>query len=139
MRRPKAMLVAQSHTLDELFNSLVRRSHAHMVGGYLDGAERYMRLALKAQSQCRTTLEALAEIKSPRHVSFVRQANISNGPQQVNNGVIATHEKNLNQSNELLETRHGERLDIGKTGAAGCNDSNMATVGQIHRAKVRNR
>jgi len=30
-----------------------------------------------AQSQCRTTLEALAEIKNPRAVAFLKQANIA--------------------------------------------------------------
>lgn len=44
-------------------------------------------MALKAQAQCRATLEALAEIKNPRPVAFVKQANISGEHQQVNNGV----------------------------------------------------
>ena len=43
-----------------------------------------MRLALKAQGQCRATLETLATIKNPP-VVFARQANIAQGPQQVNN------------------------------------------------------
>ena len=47
----------------------------------------YKRQALKAQAQCRATLEALAEIKNPRPVAFVKQANISGGHQQVNNGM----------------------------------------------------
>jgi hypothetical protein len=46
-----------------------------------------MRLALKAQSQCRATLETLSAIKNPP-VVFARQANITNGPQQVNNGTL---------------------------------------------------
>jgi hypothetical protein len=37
-------------------------------------------LALKAQSQCRATLETLAAIKNPQPVAFVRQANIAHGP-----------------------------------------------------------
>ena len=41
----------------------------------------------KRQAQCRATLEALAEIKNPRPVAFVKQANISGGHQQVNNGM----------------------------------------------------
>jgi hypothetical protein len=35
----------------------------------------YLRLGLKAQSQCRATLETLAAIKNPRPVAFVQQAN----------------------------------------------------------------
>ena len=44
-----------------------------------------MRLALKAQSQCRATIEALTNIKNPRPVAYVRQANIGQAV-QVNNG-----------------------------------------------------
>ncbi|MCP6756118.1 hypothetical protein NL533_31320, partial [Klebsiella pneumoniae] len=76
------MLVAQAHALDELFTSLARRAYVNIAGGCLGAAESYMRLSLKAQSQCRTTWETLAEIKHPRSVAFVRQANIAHGPQQ---------------------------------------------------------
>ena len=40
----------------------------------------YRRMAMKAQSQCRMTLE-LAELKNPRPVAVVKQANIANEPQ----------------------------------------------------------
>ncbi len=53
-------------------------------GEYLDATDRYMRLALKAQAQCRATLETLAKIKNPPTL-FAQQANIAHGPQQVNN------------------------------------------------------
>ncbi len=52
-------------------------------------AETLLRLALKAQSQCRTTLLTLAEIKNPRPIAFVNQANFAHGPQQVNNRTLA--------------------------------------------------
>jgi hypothetical protein len=42
---------------------------------------------VKGQAQCRATLEALAEIKNPGPVAFVEQANITNGAQQVKNGM----------------------------------------------------
>src|SRR6185437_12897800 len=80
------MLFAQAHTLQALFHELVRRAGMNM-GEYINAAETYMRLALKAQSQCRATLETLATIKNPTPVTFVRQANVAHGPQQVNNGV----------------------------------------------------
>ena len=48
-------------------------------------------VAFKAQSQCRATLEALAAIKNPP-VVFARQANIAQGPQQVNNQMMAASE-----------------------------------------------
>ena len=56
------------------------------MGTYLATTESYLRLALKAQAQSRATVEALAEMKNPHPVSFVKQANIAHGNQQVNNG-----------------------------------------------------
>lgn len=81
MARPEAMLLAQAHTLDALSHSLIMRATN---AEYVNNFEIFMKLALRAQSQCRSTLEALAEMKSPRNVAFVRQANIARH-QQVNN------------------------------------------------------
>jgi|WetSurMetagenome_2_1015567.scaffolds.fasta_scaffold32360_3 hypothetical protein len=79
------MLAAQAAALNAMFRELARRASLNM-GEYLDASERYMRLALKAQGQCRATLEMLAAMKNPP-VVFARQANINNGGQQrVNNG-----------------------------------------------------
>jgi hypothetical protein len=54
-------------------------------GHYLEAAGKYMKLALKAQSQCRTTVEAIGELKNPQPVAFIRQANIGKAV-QMNNG-----------------------------------------------------
>ena len=86
MRPVEAMLFGQAMTLETIFTNLARRA-AQNAGEYLSATDTYMRLALKAQAQCRATLEALAEIKNPRQVAFVKQANISGGHQQVNNGM----------------------------------------------------
>ena len=97
-----------------------------------------MRLALKAQGQCRTTLETLATIKNPP-VVYARQANFATGPQQVNNGAIPHATKNENAPNELLEDRHekGERLDGGTASEAIGSNSALAAVGTINRAAKR--
>ncbi|MFI3222522.1 MAG: hypothetical protein QX191_05740 [Methylococcaceae bacterium] len=80
--------------------------------------ESYMRLAFKAQAQCRTTLEALATIKNPP-IIFAKQANITNGHQQINNGISAPRtENNQNQPNELLTELPYEALDSGRKGEA---------------------
>jgi hypothetical protein len=79
----EAILTAQSVTLNIMFAELTRRATLNM-GEYLDAADRYMRLALKAQGQCRATIETLAVMKNPAPV-FAKQANIAHGPQQVNN------------------------------------------------------
>ena len=109
------------------------------MGEYLDAAETYMRLALKAQSQCRATLETLAEIKNPRPVAFVRQANIAHGPQQVNNGTApppadpSRAGESEKPPNKLLESRDGERLDTGTAGATSGIGADMEAVGAVNR------
>ena len=72
-----------------------------------------MRIALRAQPQCRATLETLAAVKNPSSVAFVRQANIAHGPQQVNNEMVARAQENEISQKNVLETPHGEWLDIG--------------------------
>ena len=81
-KRGEAMLTAQAHTLDAIFNNLARRA---INAEYMDNLDRYLKLALRAQSQCRATWETLATIKNPPLVGYVRPANIAHGPQQVNN------------------------------------------------------
>ena len=86
IRSVESMLYGQAMTLQTIFTNLAQRA-ALNAGEYLNATDTYLRLALKAQAQCRTTLETLAEIKNPRSVAFVKQANISGGHQQVNNGM----------------------------------------------------
>ncbi|CCQ72421.1 hypothetical protein [Magnetospira sp. QH-2] len=135
----EATLAAQAVALDAIFHEMARRSALNM-GQHLSAAETYMRLALKAQGQCRTTLQALAEIKNPHPVAFVKQANIAHGPQQVNNGVStdrrgpARAEQFETEQSKLLEkSGDGERMDPGTACAAGRSNQEMATVGKIKR------
>jgi hypothetical protein len=88
MRQADAMLVAQVNTLDTLFTVLVNKAMANSTAGYTNAAESYMRLALKAQSQARASWESLSKIKNPVGATFIRQANLANGPQQVNNNGV---------------------------------------------------
>ena len=81
-----------------------------------------MRLALKAQSNCRATAETVAFIRNPRTV-FANQANISNGPQQVNDAILARNqvagvEKPNSKPKELLEA-NDHRVVGGSQDAAG--------------------
>lgn len=86
LKKLEATLTAQTVALDAIFNEMARRAAMNM-GEYLIATETYMRVALKAQAQCRATVETLFEMKHPpAAVAFVHQANIANGPQQVNNG-----------------------------------------------------
>ena len=68
MSRAESMLVAQAHTLDGLFAHLATRA---MTSNELGKFERYMKLALKAQSQARATLQTLGDIKAPKQIAFV--------------------------------------------------------------------
>lgn len=131
LAQAEAMLMNQATALQSLFARLAEKA---MGAEYLANLEAFMRMALRAQSQCRATLETLAAIKNPPIV-YARQANIAHGPQQVNNGIPgpAQAEKVVGQSNELLEAQHGERLDTGTAGAATGLDPAMATVGEINR------
>lgn len=78
----EAMLVGQATALQSLFTSLARRAQAQQSQRHL---EAFLSLALKAQAQSRATIQAVVDLKYPRQVAFVKQANISQGPQQVNN------------------------------------------------------
>lgn len=142
MRPVEAMLYGQAMTLETIFTSLARRATSQE---YLKQFQAYLGMALKAQAQCRATLEALAEIKNPRPVAFVKQANISNGPQQVNNGATPESEpvragthahagQNTGQKNELLEHQHGNYLDTRAQGTAGGADTHLEAVGTGQRA-----
>jgi hypothetical protein len=108
------------------------------MGEYVDTADRYMRLALKAQSQCRATIETLAEIKNPKPVAFVQQANIANGPQQVNNGPqpgASRARESENQPNKLLEQQRNEWMDAGTPQAAGSGNSTVEALGVVNGTK----
>ncbi len=75
------LLAAQAVSLDTLFTELASRSKQNM-GQYFDAAERYMRLALKAQAACRASLEALAKLHQPREQT-VKHVHINEGGQAV--------------------------------------------------------
>jgi len=92
------MLYSQATALQSIFTEMARRCALNM-GQYTQAAETYMRLAFRAQAQCRSTIETLAEIKNPRpifinpkqvnHSTGSQQVNNAEGPQQVNNGQSA--------------------------------------------------
>jgi len=139
LAREEAMLVAQAHTLDAIFNTLARRASGQE---HLKNWETFMRLALKAQSQCRTTIETLAAIKNPQPVAFVRQANIAAGPQQVNNRTAISGVREVAHAREIesLQTELSGAVGnevlphTGASALAGGVDPQMAAVGEVDRA-----
>jgi hypothetical protein len=130
----EAMLTNQASALQALF---VRLSEKAMEQTHMPNLEGFMRLALRAQSQCRATLETLAAVKNPP-VVYAKQANVTTGPQQINNGTAAPLRARENDSEQpqLLRQADGERLDFGTAATAGGIDTSMEAVGAIHRAEV---
>ncbi len=102
----EGMLENQARALQTLFASLAERA---MRCDTVDGFESNMRIALRAQAQCRATVETLSAIKHPPLV-FARQANVTTGPQQVNNSF---------ESHALPEQSHFEQS---KLSGAKCNE-----------------
>lgn len=78
LERAEAMLTAQAHTLDAIFSNLARRA---VNAEYLPHFDTYLKLGLRAQSQCRATWETLAAIKNPVGRAYVGQANFANNQQ----------------------------------------------------------
>lgn len=128
--RPKAMLMAQAQALDSLFFALCKRSLVNArEGSFLDAADRYMRLALKAQSQAVRTLEVLGDLVNPRSMAFVGQANIAHGPQQVNN--LPASEK-LNSANQTIsEADHELQKDTRTPEIEGAINSSVETLEKV--------
>jgi hypothetical protein len=137
LREAETLLTSQASALNVIFAELARRS-ALVMSEHADAAERYLRLALKAQNQCRTTVETLAAIKNPPMI-FAKQANIAHGHQQVNNcsTIVASNAsvgKNEIKQNELLEVQHGsEKMDFRATSEPVRDYSAMEALGEVHR------
>jgi hypothetical protein len=146
------MLVGQALALQTIFTSLAQRA-ALNAGQYMDATDKYLRLALKAQSQCRATLETLAAIKNPPIV-YAKQANFSSGHQQVNNGLstqASTHQNpefsaqyapvhaqagnSKSAPNKLLEGVNHERMDTRAQAAPIGANQVVEAMGTVHRAK----
>lgn len=135
--RAEGILISQAHTLDAIFVNLMRRAVNQTT---MPHWEAFMRMGMKAQSQCRATLQALADLKNPP--VFAKQANIANGPQQVNNGFpyaspapCHAHEENGTEQSKLLEgTQHGGTvLDNGAARGATRSHQTVEAMGTVHR------
>ena len=136
MKPIEAMLIGQAQALQTMFVSLGRQAASKTS---LPQYTAFMNLALKAQSQSRATIQALVELKYPKQATFVKQANIANGHQQINNNQNSSdintpvhtpaHAKAIeNQPNELLSEMNHATLDSSRTATTSGADKAMATV-----------
>lgn len=123
----EAMLYSQAYALNVMFATLMTRANRQE---YMPPTQALMSLAFKAQNQSRATLQALVDLKQPRQPTFVKQANIAQGYQQVNN----LAEKNQISQNKLLESQtYG--LDTRTKAKAKRVNSTVEAVGELNRGK----
>jgi hypothetical protein len=131
----EAMLINQASSLQALFVRLTERA---MEQTQMPNLEGFMRLALRAQSQCRATMETLAAIKNPPIV-YARQANVTTGPQQINNSMAApTRAREIETVQTQLSGGINEiQSDTGTSGDTSRVNSALETLGKIDRAENR--
>lgn len=130
----EAMLMNQATALQSLFARLAKRG---MGRDHAPASEANMRMTLRAQSQCRATIETLAAIKNPPTV-YARQANVTTGPQQINNGMATptrTGENEIEQT-QLSGGTHELLPDARASAEASRTNPTLEALGEIDRAKV---
>jgi hypothetical protein len=123
------MLYSQAVALNMMFANLSRRAS---IQTNVDIRTKLATLAFKSQNQSRNTIQTLINLKQPSQTSFIKQANIAHGHQQINNGV-SSPENLTKQSNELLEVQDGKWLDRGEKAKAEGVNSKLEAMGEVHR------
>jgi hypothetical protein len=102
----ESMLAAQALTLDSIFHKLALQAERN-IGQYPKAVDTYLRLALKAQSQCRATAETLTIMKSPRQ--YISQTNVA-GAMQINIDMENAHVDRRAQSKDAASDSRVEAL-----------------------------
>lgn len=80
------LLLAQAYALNVIFTQYCLRSAG---AATQDRATELLAVAMKAQANSRATLATLVDLKFPKTTVIAKQANLSQGHQQVNNGADA--------------------------------------------------
>jgi hypothetical protein len=115
----------------EYTKEILEKSFKEVARGDLSIVEQMlMNLSFKAQNQSRATLDSIVQLKRPIQTTFVKQANISQGHQQVNN----LGEKNITPQNELLEDSN-ERMDGRTQTKSKRANSTMETLVKVDGSK----
>ncbi len=126
----ESMLAAQALTLDSIFHKLALQAERN-IGQYPKAVDTYLRLALKAQSQCRATAETLAVMKSPRQ--YISQTNVA-GAMQINIDMENSHVDRRAQSQDAASDSRVEALGE----IYGSQDPRGESQLQQERAETRN-
>ena len=119
------MLFNQAIALESIFAKTIKRANDCE---YMANYHAQMQIALKAQNQSRATLQALVQLKQPNSTQFIKQANIAQGHQQVNN----LPEKNITPQNELLRSDDA-KLDSGGKAAPERVNTALETLDEVNR------
>ena len=119
------MLLGQAFALNMAFNSLSARATRQLD---ISTMQMLMNLCFKAQNQSRATIDSLIRLKQPSNTQFIKQANIAQGHQQVNN----LAEKNITPQNELLEDRYAH-LDTRTTPTTTGIDTALEALDKVNR------
>lgn len=122
----RAMLAGQAIALNAIFSEIARRAGCNM-GEYLQATQLYMNLALKAQAQCRATIEALDRLTNG-HVQTVKHVHVSEGGQ----AVIADefhHHTGGNENGQSDKQPHAPGI-AGRAAGAGTSLSGPDPLGQ---------
>jgi hypothetical protein len=119
------MLFNQAMALESIFAKTVKRANDCQ---YMANYQVQMQIALKAQNQSRATLQALVQLKQPNNTQFIKQANIAQGHQQVNNFA----EKNITAQNELLRSEDA-KLDSGGKAAPERVNTTLEALDEVDR------
>ena len=137
LTQAEAMLLNQATALQSLFARLTEKAFS---AKHISEFNDFMRVALRAQNQCRATIETLSTIKNPP-VVYARQANVTTGPQQINNGAAAyAHVREIKTEQIQLSVEDNElRTDTGAPAFTGRIDQEVETVGKIYGTEDKRR
>jgi hypothetical protein len=136
LARGVRMLAIQAHTLDGIYNSLVRDA---LDAEWLSRSETLLKLAFRAQSQCRATWETIALVQNPPLASYVKQANIAHGHQQVNNAPAIARARDRKSPSKLLDKTNHEPddwMDRRAPQATGRDHSPVEAMDEFDGAQV---
>lgn len=133
------VLEDQIETLNKSFNDLLAVGMVQFNRNFSVG-ERLIKLAFKAQSQCRSTVSLLNSINNPRHVVIAKQANIANNQQVNNNQVNSEKIKQKKARNELYK-KGDEHAEMDATGAKEATRDDQAgkALVEVNRSENKGR
>ncbi|WP_442680182.1 hypothetical protein ACSBM8_02945 [Sphingomonas sp. ASY06-1R] len=139
---PEAMLAGQAIALNAIFAEMARRGQAAL-GRPGIAAERYLRLAIRAQAQCRATLRALSdmanrptkEVEAPRPITRIERIIVQprghDGPSGMRTGEAGPADDWAARNAERED--YGEGLDGGAARGLCADDAGAPGVGAFDR------